>query len=148
MAAKTNFTIEENLERIADAVEAFTKSFKIEALPGATTAEAPVTAPAAPAAPAATDKKATRKPRAAAPEAPPAPPTPAAPAEPASAAPAAPAEPAADAVTRDQVREALRTFRQTHSKDEALATLRKHGANSVSDAPEEALAALLADFSK
>jgi len=139
----TKHTIEENLERIADALEALTS------------APAPAPDGSAPTA------KATRKPRAAAkPEVAPAPaapesaPAPAAPVAetpapaPAPAAPAAPEAPAAEAVSRDQVREALRTFRTAHSKEDAIAILRKHGAQSVSDAPEAALPAILADFSK
>ncbi len=49
-------------------------------------------------------------------------------------------------VTRDQVREALRIFRKDHSKDDAIAILGKFKAKSITAAEESILPALLEAF--
>ena len=128
-------SIEKNLERIADALEA------LVALGGQTTTtvgEVSVSAPDAPAqtAPAASKGKGGSKgggkgraTKAAEKKDPPAEETPT----------AEDSEP----VTREQVREAMRVFLKTHEKAEAKAALEKLGAPSITALPEEKLAEAL-----
>lgn len=66
----------------------------------------------------------------------------------AEAAPETPPEPEPEStVTRDSVREALRIFRKSNTKAEAIEILAAHGAQSVTKADEASLPALLKAFS-
>lgn len=58
------------------------------------------------------------------------------------AQPETPAEPP-PAPTADSVREALRNHVQVHGRDAAVAVLKAHGANAVSELPEEKYPAVL-----
>lgn len=61
--------------------------------------------------------------------------------------PAVPETPPESTVTRDSVREALRIFRKSNTKAEAIEILAAHGAQSVTKADESSLPALLKAFS-
>ncbi len=116
--------IEESLGRIATALE--TLAAATGAAPVANNDEAPA------------KRRRGRKPAGAAgPDTPPA----------APAAPAETPEPEGPMVTRDQVREALRIFRKSNTKAEAIEVLEAHGAVSVTKADESRLPALLKAFS-
>ncbi len=58
-----------------------------------------------------------------------------------------PVEEPESAVTRDMVREALRIFRKSNTKAQAIEVLEAHGAVSVTKAEESRLPALLKAFS-
>ena len=58
-----------------------------------------------------------------------------------------PVEEPESTVTRDSVREALRIFRKSNTKAEAIEILAAHGAQSVTKADESSLPALLKAFS-
>lgn len=126
---KTKHSLEENLERIADALEKLA-SFEI-------TQVGSVAHGAAAAAPAATEEAAPPKPKrtrsskggkAAAPA--PAP-EPEAPAEEEGKTPA---------TTHDDVRESMRMFRKKHPKEDAVKILADLGSNSITALPKNMLA--------
>lgn len=128
-------SIEKNLERIADALEALAAAATSPTITVEGNAPAAAETPAE-AAPAASKGKGGaksggkgRSAKAAEKKDPPAEETPA----------AEESEP----VTREQVREAMRVFLKTHEKAEAKAALEKLGAPSITALPEEKLAAAL-----
>ena len=130
-------SIEKNLERIADALEA------LVALGGQTTTtvgNVSFTQPAAEKAPKGRGR-AKKSEEAPAAETAPAP-------EPEPKAKPEAAKGGTAEVSRDELRDALRRYREHHSKQEARALLEQHGASSISSAPEDALAAILESFEK
>jgi len=135
-------TIEKNLERIADALEALSMFAKTAYLAPAVAAVQPASAPQEELLPVTTTRP--EPPKAEKPEQPKADkPKQAEPEKPKQAEPEKPKQAEGPHITKDELRKALQSFREIEGTPAMLDVLKRHGASNINELPIESYASVL-----
>ena len=127
-------TIEKNLERIADALEALSMFAKTAYLAPAVAAVQPASAPQEELLPVTTTRP--EPPKAEKPEQPKAD-------KPKQAEPEKPKQAEGPHITKDELRKALQSFREIEGTPAMLDVLKRHGASNINELPIESYASVL-----